>query len=86
MMENSKQISLKTINKTTIVVTVVQSLIRIRLSAIPWTAALQVSLSSTISLSLLKLMSIELMPSNYLIPSPPSPYALSLSQHQRLLQ
>ena len=68
MMENSKQISLKTINKTTIVVTVVQSLIRIRLSAIPWTAALQVSLSSTISLSLLKLMSTELMmPSNHFI-------------------
>ena len=34
----------------------------------PWTAALQASLSFTISQSLLKLMSIELvMPSNYLI-------------------
>ena len=37
-------------------------------SAIPWTAACQVSLSITISLSWLKLMSIELvMPSNHLI-------------------
>ena len=35
-------------------------------SSTPWTAALQVPLSSTISQSLLKLMSIEsLMPSNY---------------------
>ena len=34
----------------------------------PWTAACQVSLSFTVSLSLLKLMSIEsVMPSNYLI-------------------
>ena len=40
----------------------------IRLFATPWTAALQVSLSFTISWSLLKLMSIELvMPSNHLI-------------------
>ena len=37
-------------------------------SATPWTAAHQASLSSTISWSLLKLMSIELMmPSNHLI-------------------
>ena len=37
-------------------------------STIPWTAALQASLSFTISQSLLKLMSIEsMMPSNHLI-------------------
>jgi len=46
----------------------VQSLSRVRLFAIPWTAARQVSLSITNSWSLLKLMSIELvMPSNHLI-------------------
>ena len=40
----------------------------IQLFAIPWTAAPQASLSITNSLSLLKLMSIELvMPSNHLI-------------------
>ena len=47
---------------------VVQSLSRVRLSAIPWTAAHQASLSFTVSQSLLKLMSIEsVMPSNHLI-------------------
>ena len=47
---------------------VVQLLSRVRLFAIPWTAARQASLSFTISRSLLKLMSIELvMPSNHLI-------------------
>ena len=41
---------------------------RVRLFATPWTAACQASLSFTISQSLLKLMSIELvMPSNHLI-------------------
>ena len=46
----------------------VQSLNCVRLSATPWTAACQASLSITSSLSLLKLMSIELvMPSNHLI-------------------
>ena len=46
----------------------VQSLSHVRLFAIPWTAALQASLSFTISWSLLKLMCIEsLIPSNYLI-------------------
>ena len=50
------------------VVVVVQSLSRIQLFATPWTAAHQASLSFTISLSLLKLMSIELvMLSNHLI-------------------
>ena len=46
----------------------VQSLSRVQLSTIPWTAARQVSLSITNSQSLLKLMSIELvMPSSHLI-------------------
>ena len=47
---------------------VVQSINCIQLFATPWTAAHQASLSFTISQSLLKLMSIELMmPSNHLI-------------------
>ena len=46
----------------------VQSLSRVQLFATPWTAALQTSLSFTISQNLLKLMSIEsVMPSNHLI-------------------
>ena len=46
----------------------VQSLSHVRLSATPWTAARQASLSITNSWSLLKLMSIEsVMPSNHLI-------------------
>ena len=46
----------------------VQSLIRVRLFATPWTPAHQASLSIINSQSLLKLMSIELvMPSNHLI-------------------
>ena len=45
----------------------VQSLSHVRLSATPWTAALQASLSITNSHNLLKLMSIEsVMPSNHL--------------------
>ena len=49
-------------------VVVVQSLSLIELFVIPWTAALQASLSFTISQSLLKLMSIELvMPFSHLI-------------------
>ena len=47
---------------------VVQSLSHVWLFATPWTAACQASLTLTISWSLLKLMSIELvMPSNHLI-------------------
>ena len=47
---------------------VVQSPRPVRLFALPWTAALQAPLSSTISQSLLKFMSIEsVMPSNHLI-------------------
>ena len=46
----------------------VQPLSRVQLSATPWTAAHQVSLSTTNSQNLLKLMSIEsVMPSNHLI-------------------
>ena len=46
----------------------VQSLSHVQLSATPWTAARQASLSITNSLSLLKLMSIEsVMPSSHLI-------------------
>ena len=52
-----------------------------------WTKEHQASLSFTISQSLLKLMSIELvMPSNHLILSPPSPTALYLSHHQGVFQ
>ena len=47
---------------------VVQSLSHVQLFATPWTAASQAFLSFTISLNLLKLMSIEsVMPSNHLI-------------------
>ena len=46
----------------------VQSLSRVRLSATPWTAACQASLSITNSQNLFKLMSTEsVMPSNHLI-------------------
>ena len=50
----------------------VQSLNRVRLFATPWATALQASLSTANSQSLLKLMSIEsVMPSNHLILCPP---------------
>ena len=50
------------------IVAVVQSLSHVQLSVTPWTTARQASLSFTISWSLLRLMSIELvMPSNHLI-------------------
>ena len=52
----------------------VQSLSRVWLSATPWIAARQASLSITNSRSLLKLMSIEsVMPSNHLIHCRPLP-------------
>ena len=52
-------------------ITSVQLLSHVRLLKIPWTAAHQASLSFTISLSLLKLMSIKsVMPYNYLILCP----------------
>ena len=54
--------------KNSFSVVVVQSLSLVWLFATPWTAACQVSLSFTISWSLLRFMSIELvMPSNHLI-------------------
>ena len=60
-----KSVPLLHIRITTVVV---QSLNHVQLSAIPWTAAPQASPSFTISQSLVKLMSIELvMPSNHLI-------------------
>ena len=53
---------------TVVVVVVVQSLSHVWLFATPWTAALQASPSFSISLSLLKLTSIEsVMPSSHLI-------------------
>ena len=59
----------------------------VQLFATPWTAAHQASLSFTTSRSLLKFMSIEsdaIQPSHRMLP--PSPPALSLSQHQGLFQ
>ena len=53
---------------SSICIDVVQSLSHVHLFVISWTAALQVSLSFTVSWSLLKLMSIKsLMPSNHFI-------------------
>ena len=51
-------------------------------SATPWTAALQASLSSTISRSLLKLTSIKYSIQTTHPLSSPSPPAFNLSQHQ----
>ena len=67
---------------------VVQLVSYVWLFAVPWTEAHQAFLSSAISRSLLRLMSIEsVMPSNHLILCrPPSPPALNLSQHQGLFQ
>ena len=56
------------IHKVDVIIVVVQWLNCVWLSAMPWSAAYQYSLSFTVSWSLLKLMSIELMmPSNHLI-------------------
>ena len=58
-------------------VVIVQSLCRVRLFVTPWTAACQASLSFTVSWSLLKFMSIELvMLSNQLILCCPFPICL----------
>ena len=67
---------------------VVQWLSRVRLFATPWTAARQASLSTTLSLSLPKLKSLEsIMLSNHLIfCHPPSPLTLKFFQHQSLFQ
>ena len=57
---------------------IVQSLSHVQFLVTPWTAAHQASLSFTISWSLLKLMSIELvMPSNRFILVTPSPPVLN---------
>ena len=64
---------------------VVQSLCPVLLSATPWTAAHQASLSFTISRSLLKFMSIgSVMPSNHLISCHPLLLLPSIFQHQGL--
>ena len=67
---------------------IARSLSHVQLFVTPWTVAHQASLSHTISLSLLKLMSIEsvmvFQPSHPLLP--PSPLALNHSQHQGLFQ
>ena len=56
------------IDKDSIIIVIVQSLSWVWLFVTPWTATNQASLSFTISQSLLRLISIELMmPSNYLI-------------------
>ena len=64
-------------------IVVVQSLSHVRLFVTPWTAAYQASLSFTISWSLFKLRSIELvMPSNHLIlcsPFSPCPQSFPAS-------
>ena len=66
---------------------VVQSLSCFWIFGTYWTAARQAPLTFTISWSLLRLISIELvMPSNHLILSPPPPPAFNLSQHQHLFQ
>ena len=58
---------------------VIQSLSRVPLFVIPWTAAHQASLSFILSWSLLKLMSIELMmPSNHFILCCPLPLLPSI--------
>ena len=63
----------------------VQSLICVQLSATPWTATCQASLSITNTQSLLKLMSIEsVMPSNHLILCHPLLLLLSILPNIRL--
>ena len=62
-----------------------QSLSRVQLFVIPWTAARQASLSISISWSLLKPMSIELvMPSNHLILCHPLLLPLSIFSRIRV--
>ena len=68
MKKSFNSITFSSIWSLEFVVVVVQSLSCIQLFATPWTAAHQASLSFTISLSLLKLMSIEsVIPFNHLI-------------------
>ena len=67
-LQTLKHLCISGINPTWSYSIVVQSFSHVRLSAIPWTAACQASLSFTISRSLLKLMSIEVGgPSNHLV-------------------
>ena len=70
------------------VLVAVQSLSHFQLFATPWIAACQAPLSSAVSQSLPKFMSIEsVMLSNHLILGhPPTPFVFSLSQHQGLFQ
>ena len=72
----------------TVTILVVQSLACVRLFLTPWTAACQAPLSSTVSQSLLKFMSIEsVMLSNHLILCHPLLlWPSNLSQRQGLLQ
>ena len=66
---------------------VVQSLRCVQLFVTPWTTALQVSLSFTVSWSLLKLISTEsVMPSNHLILCHRLLLLPSVFQHQGLFQ
>ena len=68
-------------------IVVVQLLIHVQLFVTPWTAALQASLSFIISLSLLKLMSIEsVIPSNHLIFCCTFSTCPQSFQHQSILQ
>ena len=86
--EHRDKCSFHHIRKPLICFVVVQLLSHVQLFATPWTAALQTCLSFTISWSLLKLMSIELvMLSNYLILCcPHSSFTFSLSQPQKFFQ
>ena len=61
------QLPLGTAHRFSVSVSPVQALRRVPLFATPWTRAHQASLSITNSQSLLKLMSVELCPSNHLI-------------------
>ena len=70
-----------------LVLAAVESLYHVQLFATPGSAAHQASLSFTISQSLLRFMSIELvMPNSSSHPLPPSPLDFNLSQHQGLFQ
>ena len=79
--------SLQALAVVSLFVVVVQSLSRVWLFAAPWTAAHQASLSFTVSQSLLKLMSTELViPSNHFILCHPFSSCPQFSQHQSLVQ
>ena len=60
------------------IVAAIQSLSRVRLFSIPWTAARQVSLPFTISRSLLKLMSIESVMPSKIVSSSVAPFSSCL--------